>query len=80
VTDIAVTNLSASDYRGFIQYIPSAEYRLSAFQRSRTQVANIDIQVFWKNRLDGGLNPVTMFNGSSVSVKCMFRRIGADRK
>lgn len=80
ITDIALTNTSATDYRGFIQYIPSAEYRLTAFQRSRAQIANIDIQVFWKNRLDGQLYPVTMFNGSSVSVKCMFRRIGADRK
>lgn len=80
VTDIALTQTSASDYRSFIQYIPSAEYRLSAFQRSKAQIANIDVQVFWKSRLDGQLYPVTMFNGSSVSVKCMFRRIGADKK
>ena len=75
ITDIAVTNTSASDYRGFIQYIPSAEYRLTAFQRSKAPIYNVDIQVFWKNRLDGQLYPVTMFNGSSVSAKMMFRRV-----
>jgi hypothetical protein len=77
VTDISLTNESASDYRQFIQYIPSAEYRMASFQRSKFEVYNIDIQIFWKNRLDGNLYPLTMFNGSSVSVKSMFRRHNA---
>ena len=76
ITDIALTNESSSDYRQFIQYIPSAEYRLASFTRSRTPIQNIDIQIFWKNRLDGNLYPVYMYNGSSVSVKCMFRKRG----
>jgi hypothetical protein len=75
ITDIALTNTNASDYRGFVQYVPSAEYRLTAFQRSKTQIANIDVQIFWKNRLNGQLYPVQMPNGSSVSLKMMFRRI-----
>jgi hypothetical protein len=77
VTDISLTNESASDYRQFIQYIPSAEYRMASFQRSKFEVYNIDIQIFWKNRLDGNLYPLTMFNGSSVSIKSMFRRHNA---
>lgn len=76
ITDIALVNESADDYRGYIQYFPSAEYRLASFQRSKAPINNIDIQVFWKNRLDGQLQPVQMFNGSSVSVKFMFRRRG----
>ena len=79
VTDISLTNESASDYRQFIQYIPSAEYRMASFQRSKFEVYNIDIQIFWKNRLDGNLYPLTMFNGSSVSIKSMFRRKDAPR-
>jgi hypothetical protein len=78
ITDIALTNESASDYRQFIQYIPSAEYRLTAFQRSKSEIYNVDVQVFWKNRLNGRLYPLQMFNGSSVSVKMMFRRRGAE--
>jgi hypothetical protein len=76
ITDIALTNESASDYRQFIQYIPSAEYRMTSFLSSKSPISNIDIQIFWKNRLDGKLYPLTMFNGSSVSVKIMFRRRG----
>lgn len=76
ITDISLTNESASDYRGFVQYIPSGEYRISSFQRSKVAINNIDIQVYWKNRLDGRLYPIQLFNGSSVSIKMMFRRRG----
>jgi hypothetical protein len=78
VTDVALTNTSANDYREFIQYAPTAEYRLAAFQRSKNPISNIDIQVFWKNRLDGKLYPLTMFNNSSISIKIMLRRRGAE--
>jgi hypothetical protein len=76
LTDVAVFQENASAYRGYIQYAPSAEYRLSSFQRSKTPINNVDIQVFWKSRLDGQLYPVQMFNGSSVSFKMMLRRRG----
>jgi hypothetical protein len=76
ITDIALVNENAHDYREYIQYAPTAEYRLASFQRSKQPINNIDIQVFWRCRLDGQLYPVQMFNGSSVSVKIMFRRRG----
>lgn len=74
VTDIALAVQEPSDYRGFIEYLPTAEYRLSAFTTSRQELRNIDIQVFWKSRLDNNLYPVRMFNLSSVSIKMMFRK------
>jgi hypothetical protein len=76
ITDVALTNENANSYRTFIIYAPQAEYRLASFHRSRQPINNIDVQVFWKNRLDGKLYPVQMFNGSSVSIKMMFRRRG----
>nr|WPF46777.1 MAG: putative minor capsid protein [Lake Baikal virophage 12] len=76
ITDVALVNETGHDYREYIQYAPTAEYRLASFQRSKQPINNIDIQVFWRCRLDGQLYPVQMFNGSSVSVKCMFRRRG----
>jgi hypothetical protein len=78
ITDVALPRQSASDYRGLIYYAPSAEYRLASFQRSKQAINNIDIQVFWRNRLDGNIYPVQMFNSSSVSVKIMFRRRGVN--
>jgi hypothetical protein len=76
ITDIQLTNTSCFDYRQFIQYVPSAEYRLASFQKSPVPISQIDIQIFYKNRLDGKLYPLQMYNLSSVSIKIMFRRRG----
>jgi hypothetical protein len=77
ITDVALVNQSASDYRGFINYTPTAEYRITSFQRGKNEIRQIDIQVWWKNRLDGKLYPLQMFNLSSVSIKIMFRKKGS---
>jgi hypothetical protein len=76
ITDVALTNENANSYRSYIQYAPTAEYRLASFHRSKQSINSIDIQVYWKNRLDGNLYPIQMFNGTSVSVKIMLRRRG----
>jgi hypothetical protein len=77
ITDIALPLNKADDYRGFIEYVPTAEYRLSAFTSSKQELRNIDVQVFWKARLDNNLYPVRMFNQSAVSIKMMFRKKSA---
>lgn len=83
ITDIALDTAlgGADDYRQFIYYAPSAEYRMSDLSPSKQEIRNIDIQVFWKNRLNNQLYPVNMFNLSSVSLKMMFRhkRVGVSK-
>jgi hypothetical protein len=74
ITDISLPLDSPADYRGLVQYNPSGEYRLTSMTSSRQEVRNIDVQVYFKNRLDGELYPITMFNLSSVSIKMMFRK------
>jgi hypothetical protein len=76
VTDIALdlANDGSDAYRKMIYYSPVAEYRMASLTPSRQSINSIDIQVFWKNRLDGNLYPVQMYNQSSVSIKCLFRR------
>ena len=76
ITDVAVFQNSASGYRGFVEYAPTAEYRMASMSRSKTAINSIDIQVYWKNRLTGELTPIQMWNGSSVSIKIMLRKIG----
>lgn len=76
ITDIQLYNTGAFDYRQFIQYVPSGEYRMASFQKSPVPITQIDIQIFYKNRLDGKLYPLQMYNLSSVSIKIMFRRRG----
>jgi hypothetical protein len=74
ITDISLALNNASDWRGFIEYNPTAEYRITAFQNGMNEIRQVDIAVFWKNRLDGKLYPLQMFNLSSVSMKLMFRK------
>ena len=81
ITDIGI-DLSAEGaegYRQFIYYVPTAEYRMASFEKSRQEIRQIDIQVWWKNRLDGQLYPLQMYNLSSVSIKILFRKRPADR-
>ena len=78
ITDIA-NSLSGdpTGYRKMIYYAPTAEYRMADFQNSKAEIKNIDIQLFWKNRLNNQLYPVSMYNLSSVSFKMMFRKKNA---
>jgi len=46
ITDFASSN---ADYRGFINYTPSGEYRLIDLQ-GNDPIKNIDIQAYWKDR------------------------------
>lgn len=74
ITDIALQNEYAHSYSEFLSYVPSAEYRLSTLSNSPQEVRNIDIQIYWKSRLDGNLYPIELFNLSNIQVKIMFRR------
>jgi hypothetical protein len=80
ITDVALALNTANDYRDFIEYAPTAEYRLTSFTSSKQEVRAIDIQVFWKSRLTSTLVPVTLYNGSSVSLKVLFRKKGVGKK
>lgn len=77
ITDIAVDTSSsdngAAGYKTFIYYVPTAEYRLGDFGPSQQEIRNIDIQVFWKCRLNNELYPVSIPNGGTVHLKLMFR-------
>jgi hypothetical protein len=75
ITDVSLDlSTDPTGYRKMIYYAPSAEYRMADFQNSKQDIRSIDIQVFWKNRLDNNLYPVSMFNLSNVSFKLMFRK------
>jgi hypothetical protein len=78
ITDIVVPlgDKGAQEYRSFIYYNPTAEFRLADFTAD-TEIRNIDIQVFWRSRLNNVLYPIQMFNQSSVNIKFMFKKIGA---
>ena len=74
ITDIAIPMGASSDYRQFISYTPTAEYRLTSLGTSSQDIRAIDIQIYWKSRLTSELIPLRMFNQSSVHLKILFRR------
>ena len=78
ITDISIdtSTAGAGAYRSYIYYAPQAEYRLSDFGASKQPLRNIDVQVFWKCRLNSELYPIQMFNLSTVSFKMMFKKKG----
>jgi hypothetical protein len=75
ISDIMVdsSQLGSGVNRQYILWEPKAEYRLADFTTKGTAVRNIDIQIFWRCRLNGQLYPLQMFNLSSVSIKAMFK-------
>lgn len=75
ITDISLATETSDQWRGLIYYSPTGEYRMTSLQ-GKNEIRSIDIQVYWKNRLDGRLVPLSLFNLSSCSIKMMFRRKG----
>jgi hypothetical protein len=75
ISDVMVdsSQLGSGVNRQYILWEPKAEYRLADFTTKGTAVRNIDIQIYWRCRLNGQLYPVQMFNLSSVSIKAMFK-------
>lgn len=79
ITDISLPLSSAADYKGFLEYIPSAEYRMISLSANNAEIKNIDIRVFWKSRLTNQLYPVRLFPQSSITIKIMFRKKGTSQ-
>jgi hypothetical protein len=76
ITDMSIALFNAHEYRGFVSYAPSGEYRLSSTTGQGSAINNIEIQIFWKNRLDGKLYPIRLSNFSNIGIKMLFRRKG----
>ena len=69
ITDFASSN---ADYRGYINYTPSGEYRLIDLQ-GNDPIKNITFQTYFKDRL-GVSRPLVLLSGGSCSIKMMFRK------
>lgn len=64
----------AEDWRKNFIYEPTGEYRMISLTAQSTPISSIDLIGWWRNRLDDSLYPLRLTNGSSLSVKLMFRR------
>jgi hypothetical protein len=74
ITDIALTLDDAYEYKQFVSYIPTSQYRYVSLTNSDQPIKNISINVYWKARLTGQLVPLKMSNQSNISIKFLFER------
>jgi hypothetical protein len=72
VTDLVSNN---GLYKSSLVYEPISQYRLVTLNGNRP-LFNLDLQVFWRDRF-GGLNPVTIPSGGSVTMKVGFLKRGS---
>lgn len=64
----------AEDWRSNFVYEATGEYRMISLTAQTGPIQSVDLQAWWRNRLDDNLYPLRLTNGSSLSVKLMFRR------
>ena len=69
LTDFVGNNLN---FTPFIEYIPSI-YRFIDL-KPNTTIRNIDVQVYWQNRINGELKPLYLTPGGSCAMKLYFTR------
>jgi hypothetical protein len=61
-------------YRGMLKYqkrVPT----FTSLSLSNDDLKNLDIGMYWRNRLTNKLIPLTLFNGGSTNVRLMFKKI-----
>jgi len=68
--------LNAADWRDMITYEPKvATY--TSLTTSQEPVQNIDMRLFWRNRLTNQLVPLQAYNSGSMNVRLLFKRKNA---
>ena len=72
LSDFEIAVDALNQYRPFILYAPSAEYRLLDLS-SGYDLNRLNIQVFWKDHF-GNLNPLFVPPGCAGHLKLLFRR------
>jgi hypothetical protein len=74
ISELTLDQQSATDWRGFLYYQPYAQYQVASLDGNQVEIRNIDIQVWWRSRLNGQLIPLRLYNNGSASMKLLFRK------
>lgn len=68
-------NVDAQEgWRGLLSYTPNVE-RSSSLSRSKEELKNLNIQLYWRNRLTNELLPLLLYNGGSMTMRLKYKRI-----
>jgi hypothetical protein len=65
--------LTADIWKGWVQYEPKIE-TFSSLDPSHESISDVDISLFWRNRLTNSLVPVHIPNQGSMSFRLLFKR------
>jgi hypothetical protein len=68
-----INALTADIWKGWVLYEPLIP-KYSALDPSHDGIQNIDINVYWRNRLTNALIPVRLPNQGSVSFRLLFKK------
>jgi hypothetical protein len=68
-----INALTADIWKGWVLYEPLIP-KYSALDPSHDGIQNIDINIYWRNRLTNALIPVRLPNQGSVSFRLMFKK------
>jgi len=73
LVEAPINALTADLYKGFILYEPRV-ITYSSLDPSHDGINNVDISLYWRNRLTNSLIPVRLPNQGSVSFRLLFKR------
>jgi len=68
-----INALRSDIYRGFILYEPLIP-KFSSLEASNSGISNIDIVLYWRNRLTNSVVPVQIPNQGSMSFRLLFKK------
>lgn len=73
LVETPINALKADVWKGFIYYEPTT-LTYSSLDPSQDGVQNVDISLYWRNRLTNSLIPVRLPNQGSVSFRLLFKK------
>lgn len=73
ISDFEINQLTGIENRTIQYYVPSSDYRLIDILGSRP-LSEINITVFWRDKLIGSLIPLYLHSGGAASLKLLFRK------
>jgi hypothetical protein len=71
--EFPINAVTADIWRGWVSYEPLIPI-YSSLSPSREAITDLDLQLYWRNRLTNSLNPVRLYNQGTVSFRLLFEK------
>lgn len=71
--EIPINAVTSDIWRGWVLYEPLTP-TLSSLEDSKEGITEVDLFLYWRNRLTNALIPLRLYNSGSVSLRIMFEK------